>query len=137
MPNPRPQATIYTDGACIGNPGPGGYAAVIKQADATREFSGGYRLTHIHRMELIAAIVGLAMLEVPCRVKLLTDSQYVANGGAAGGRVFTSHADLWAELRALLEIHDADFIKASGHSEIAGNGGRMSYRAPRPAPNAL
>ena len=73
------RVTIYTDGACIGNPGPGGYGAVLLYGDHRRELSGGYRRTTNNRMELTAAIRGLAALKEPCQVKLFSDSGYLVN----------------------------------------------------------
>ena len=71
------QVTLYTDGSCLGNPGPGGYAAVLIYNHHRKELSQGYRLTTNNRMELMAAIAGLQALTTPCQVQLTTDSQYV------------------------------------------------------------
>ena len=73
------RVTIYTDGACLGNPGPGGYGVVLLHGEYRRELSGGYRLTTNNRMELTAAIQGLAALKQPCQVQLVSDSEYVVN----------------------------------------------------------
>ena len=78
------QVTIYTDGACIGNPGPGGYGAVILFGHHRKEISCGYRETTNNRMELLAAIVALKALNEPCAVSLHSDSEYVVNGMAKG-----------------------------------------------------
>ncbi|MDO8672910.1 MAG: RNase H family protein, partial [Dehalococcoidia bacterium] len=71
------QVTIYTDGACIGNPGPGGYGVVLHQGSERKELSGGYRRTTNNRMEILAAIVGLESLKGSCSVTLYSDSQYL------------------------------------------------------------
>ncbi len=71
--------TIYSDGACIGNPGPGGYGVVLLHGAHRKELSGGFRLTTNNRMEILAAIVGLEALKTKCRVTLYTDSQYLVN----------------------------------------------------------
>jgi len=68
------RVTIYTDGACLGNPGPGGYGVILQYGDQRKELSGGYRLTTNNRMELTAAIRGLAALKEPCQVQLISDS---------------------------------------------------------------
>ena len=72
--------TIYTDGACLGNPGPGGYAAILLSGTNRREVTGAHPATTNNRMELMAAIAGLEALKVPCEVSLYTDSRYVADG---------------------------------------------------------
>src|SRR5690554_884145 len=74
------QVSIYTDGSCLGNPGPGGYGVVIEYGPHRKELSGGYRLTTNNRMELLAAIKGLQALKRPCSVVLTTDSQYLRQG---------------------------------------------------------
>lgn len=74
------QITLYTDGSCLGNPGPGGYAAVLIYKQHRKELAQGYELTTNNRMELMAAIAGLQSLSEPCQVRLTTDSQYVRQG---------------------------------------------------------
>ena len=74
-----PKVTIYTDGACIGNPGPGGYGIVLLYGDRRKELSGGFRLTTNNRMEIMAAIVGLEALRRPCAVTVYTDSRYLTD----------------------------------------------------------
>ncbi|CCQ11707.1 Ribonuclease HI [Pseudoalteromonas luteoviolacea B = ATCC 29581] len=71
---------IYTDGSCLGNPGPGGYGVLLKYGKHEKRLSQGYQLTTNNRMELMAAIIGLEVLKEPCNVKLVTDSQYVKQG---------------------------------------------------------
>ena len=121
--------TIYTDGSCIGNPGPGGYGVVLLHGDSRRELSGGYRRTTNNRMELLAAIVGLEALKERCRVALHSDSQYLvnavrkgwaekwrANGWRRGKREKALNPDLWDRLLGLCENHDVDFKWVRGHS---------------------
>lgn len=123
--------TIYTDGACIGNPGPGGYGVVLRYAERRRELSGGYRKTTNNRMELLAAIVGLEALKEKCRVTLYSDSEYLVNGIKQGwARRWRANgwmrnkkdralnSDLWQRLLRLTEYHRVEFIWVRGH---AGN----------------
>jgi len=122
---------IYTDGACQGNPGPGGYGVVLLYGEHRKELSGGYRLTTNNRMEMMAAIVGLRSLTAPCNVTLYTDSQYVVNAITKGWakkwrannwmRNKTEKAvnpDLWEELLTLCDEHQVTFKWVRGH---AGN----------------
>jgi ribonuclease HI len=123
--------TIYTDGGCKNNPGPGGYGAVIIEVGKRREISKGYRLTTNNRMELMACIAALKSLENPGEVVLHSDSQYVVNGIEKGwakrwrsnGWMRTKmeaaeNADLWAELLALCDRRPVHFVWVRGH---AGN----------------
>jgi ribonuclease HI len=125
------QVTIYTDGACINNPGAGGYGVVILSDEGRQELSGGYRLTTNNRMELMGAIVGLSALPEKSIVTLYSDSQYVVNGVTAGwakkwranGWMRTKsekaiNPDLWAQLLDLTEAHRVNFQWVRGH---AGN----------------
>ena len=82
-PDPK-TVTIYTDGACIRNPGPGGYGVVLLHNEHRKELSGGYRLTTNNRMELMAAIVGLRALKTACAVTLVSDSEYLVTSMQAG-----------------------------------------------------
>jgi ribonuclease HI len=120
---------IYTDGACTGNPGPGGYGVVLKYGEKRREISGGYRRTTNNRMELSAAIVGLETLRYRCRVTLYTDSRYLAdgitkgwarrwraNGWMRGPDAPAVNPDLWARLLDLCEAHDVQFVWVKGHA---------------------
>ena len=122
---------IYTDGGCIDNPGPGGWAAVILEGDTRTEISGGYRFTTNNRMELQACIQAMKSLTKGAKAEIFTDSQYVANavekGWALGWRSRNwmrdkthraENADLWAELLGLLESHEVSFHWVRGH---AGN----------------
>ncbi len=120
---------IYTDGACTGNPGPGGYGVVIINDGKTTELSQGYRLTTNNRMELLAAIVGLGSLKQPSLVKLFTDSKYLsdainlgwadtwrAKGWRKTGRGKILNPDLWKQFMNLLDIHDVRLIWVKGHA---------------------
>jgi ribonuclease HI len=120
---------IFTDGACTGNPGPGGYGTILRSGEKTIELSAGYRRTTNNRMELLAVITGLQKLRFPCSVTLYTDSKYVANGielGWAkkwrfnGWRKSTGEAalnsDLWSTLLDLCDMHDVQFVWVKGHS---------------------
>jgi ribonuclease HI len=125
---------VYTDGGALGNPGPGGYGAVVTLGGSTREFSGGFRLTTNNRMELTACIVGLSALEAPSSVTLYSDSKYVVDGITKGWakrwrannwmRTKTDKAgnpDLWARLLSLCEKHDVEFRWVKGHAGNPGN----------------
>jgi ribonuclease HI len=131
MTNSLKQVTIYTDGACLGNPGPGGYGVVLLYGEVRKELSGGYRHTTNNRMEMMAAIVGLESLKEPCTVTLYSDSQYVVNAITKGWakkwrannwqRNKTEKAvnpDLWEQLLTLCDRHKVTFCWVRGH---AGN----------------
>lgn len=128
------KVTIYTDGACSGNPGPGGWAAVLQYKDSTREISGAEAQTTNNRMELTAAIRALALLKFPCSVELHTDSAYmhrafeekwidrwVINDWKTSSKKPVENKDLWMELIALTNTHNVSFIKVKGHSDNALN----------------
>ena len=124
---------IFTDGACSGNPGPGGWGVVLRFGSAEKELSGGERETTNNRMELTAAIMGLSALKEPCSVRLVTDSKYVAdaitkgwavswrqNGWRKADKKPALNSDLWERLLELLQIHEVtiDWIKGhAGHPE--------------------
>jgi len=123
------EVTIYTDGACSGNPGAGGYGVILCQDEARRELSAGYRLTTNNRMEIMAAIAGLKALKPGCRVTLYTDSQYVAQGITQGWAVKwrangwmrnkkekAINPDLWAVLLDLCDLHEVKFEWVRGHA---------------------
>ncbi|MCI0527511.1 MAG: ribonuclease HI, partial [Nitrospira sp.] len=123
--------TIYTDGGCINNPGPGGYGAVLLYGNHRKELSGGFRLTTNNRMEIMAAIVGLQALKTRCNVTLYTDSQYLVNSMMKGwARRWRSkgwmrnkeekalNPDLWEQLLDLCDQHNVEFVWVKGH---AGN----------------
>ena len=125
---------IYTDGACKGNPGPGGYGVVLISGGRKRELSGGFRKTTNNRMELLACIEGLRSLKRPCNVVLTSDSKYVVNAmvkgwakrwRSRGWRLSPSkpakNPDLWAQLLDLCSEHKVDFTWVKGHSEHPEN----------------
>lgn len=127
----REGTIIFTDGACLGNPGPGGYGVVIVQGDHIREISGGFRNTTNNRMEIMAAIAGIEALEGRRQVTLYSDSQYLVNAITNGWakrwkanrwmRTTTEkalNADLWERLLGLCEDYDIEFKWIRGH---AGN----------------
>ena len=120
--------TIYTDGACSGNPGPGGWAAVLRYGSAEKELSGGERETTNNRMELTAVIRALEALKEPCRVTVYTDSQYISRAMTEGWLAnwkragFTKkgglkNAELWQELDTLLQRHKVTFRWVKGHAD--------------------
>ena len=113
------QVTLYTDGSCLGNPGPGGYAAVLHCNGRTKEITGSTNHTTNNRMELQAVIAGLQALKCRCQVTVVTDSQYVAtiltNGRAK------ANLDLVQELRQLARQHDITVQQVRGHSGHAMN----------------
>jgi len=127
------QVTIYTDGACSGNPGPGGWGAVLLYKDTVRELSGGEGLTTNNRMELLGAISALSALKEPCEVGLYTDSQYITNainkGWLAGWKAKgwkrkdgeLQNPDLWQELDRLLGLHKVSFFWVRGHADNEHN----------------
>ncbi len=124
---------IFTDGACSGNPGPGGWGAILRYEGREKELSGGERETTNNRMELTAVIKSLSALKEPCKVRLVTDSKYVADGITKGWAASWQkngwrkadkkpalNPDLWEELLRLIEIHDVtiDWVKGhAGHPE--------------------
>lgn len=128
------QVTIYTDGACEGNPGPGGYGVVLLHAGGRRELSEGYRLTTNNRMELLAVIRGLEALKERCRVTLHSDSRYVIDGIEKGWaarwrandwmrnkKEAAINSDLWGRLLDLCGAHDIKFRWVRGHSGVPEN----------------
>ena len=119
---------IYTDGACSGNPGPGGWGAILIHGDTERELSGGEAHTTNNRMELRAAIEALEALKRPCRVDLFTDSQYLrqgvtawihgwkARGWLTADRKPVKNADLWRRIDAARERHAVTWHWVKGHA---------------------
>ena len=125
---------IYTDGACKGNPGAGGWCAILEYEGKEKELCDGERLTTNNRMELIAAIEGLKALKTQCRVNLYSDSQYLVNainkgwldgwkkkGWKKADKSPVLNDDLWKELDSLLSIHEVTFIWVRGHDGHAYN----------------
>ncbi|MGE3142493.1 MAG: ribonuclease HI [Hyphomonadaceae bacterium] len=127
---------IWTDGACSGNPGPGGWGAVLKFGDVEKELSGGERATTNNRMELLGAIEALKALKRPSKVRLHTDSQYVKNGITSwihnwkkrGWKTAdnkpVANADLWQKLEEAAHVHQIEWKWVRGH-----NGDVMNERA--------
>ncbi len=123
------EVTIYTDGACSGNPGPGGWGAILIYGEHKKELSGGERQTTNNRMELLGVITALEALKEPCRVTLYTDSQYIVNAvnegwlsswkqknwKRKGGDV--KNPDLWQRVYELISVHEVKFIWVKGHAE--------------------
>ena len=120
--------TIYTDGACSGNPGPGGWAAILSYKGTEKEISGGEPETTNNRMELTAVIRALALLKESCTVDVYTDSQYVSKAITEGwlkkwkAAGFTKkgglkNAEMWKELDGLLQKHQVSFHWVKGHAE--------------------
>ena len=120
---------LFTDGACSGNPGPGGWGAILRYGTAEKELSGGEANTTSNRMELSAGINGLAALKEPCRVTIQSDSRYVVdaiekgwarswkqNGWRKADKKPALNADLWEKLLTLLDIHDVTFVWIKGHA---------------------
>ncbi len=120
---------LYTDGACSGNPGPGGWGVILKYKDAEREMSGGEAETTNNRMEITAVIEGLRALKEPCSVDVYSDSKYVvdavnlgwvfkwkANGWMRNKKEKALNPKLWDELLSLLEIHNVTFHWVKGHN---------------------
>lgn len=128
------KVVIYTDGACSGNPGAGGYGVVLIYGGTKRELSEGYRLTTNNRMEVLAVIKGLEALKEPCQVTLYSDSKYVvdaiqkgwvtkwkANGWYRNKKERASNVDLWERLLVQLEHHQVTFQWVKGHADNPGN----------------
>ncbi|MCG8504082.1 MAG: ribonuclease HI [Sphingomonadales bacterium] len=129
----RSPVVIYTDGACSGNPGPGGWGALLTFDGKEKELSGGARETTNNRMELTAAIEALKALKRPCRVTLWTDSTYVkdgitkwihnwkAKGWKTANKKPVKNADLWQALEAAMARHDVTWKWVKGHAGHPGN----------------
>ena len=120
---------IFTDGACSGNPGPGGYGVVLRFGTVEKELSGGEASTTNNRMELMGVITGLSALKEPCAVDLYTDSKYVfdavdkgwvytwrKNGWRKADKKPALNVDLWEQLLPLLERHRVEFVWVRGHA---------------------
>ena len=120
---------LYSDGACSGNPGPGGYGIILKYGDHYKELSGGFRNTTNNRMELMAVIKGLETLKEPCEVVVVSDSRYIvdsmekgwarkwrANGWKRNKKEAALNPDLWERLLDLCEKHSVRFTWVNGHA---------------------
>ncbi len=125
----KDEVTIYTDGACSGNPGPGGWGTILSARGVKKELSGGERSTTNNRMELTAVIRGLQALKRPCKVTVVTDSKYVADAVTLGWakrwkaqgwmrnkKEKALNPDLWEELLTLLSVHEVTFSWVKGHA---------------------
>ncbi|GAW86504.1 ribonuclease HI [Bathymodiolus platifrons methanotrophic gill symbiont] len=124
---------IYTDGACRGNPGPGGWGVWLKRGDAEKELFGGEQETTNNRMELMAAIQALEILNQPCAVKLYSDSKYVLQGitewmvnwkkrgWKTAAKKPVKNEDLWRRLDSAMQKHEIDWTWVKGHSGNPGN----------------
>ncbi|MFN4116499.1 MAG: ribonuclease HI [Inhella sp.] len=129
----KPEVTLYTDGACKGNPGPGGWGAWMLSGGHSKELCGGARSTTNNQMEMTAVIEALATLKRSCKIQLYTDSEYVLKGmtewmpgwvrrgwrTAAGQPV--KNAELWQRLVALAALHEIDWHWVKGHAGHEGN----------------
>lgn len=124
------KVTIYTDGACSGNPGKGGWGAILIYGDAVKEISGGEDNTTNNRMELKAVIEALKALKSPCDVEIYSDSAYVVNAFTqkwidnwiknnwkTAYKKSVKNVDLWQELLVLIKTHNVTFKKVKGHSD--------------------
>ncbi|MCG0277537.1 MAG: ribonuclease HI [Thermanaeromonas sp.] len=131
---PLKEVVIYTDGACSGNPGPGGWAAVLLYGGHRKELSGAAAVTTNQRMELTAALEALKALKEPCRVKLYSDSAYLvnafregwikrwqANGWRTAKKEPVENQDLWQELLRVASQHQIEWVKVTGHSDSKEN----------------
>lgn len=121
---------LYTDGACSGNPGPGGWGAILKYGDMEKELSGYDPMTTNNKMELLSVITALKLLKEPCKVDVYSDSKYVvdgitkgwakswkAKGWIKGDKKPAKNPELWDELLTLLETHTVTFHWVKGHAE--------------------
>ena len=124
------KVTIYTDGACSGNPGPGGWGAILMYQGNKKEISGGKKNTTNNEMELTAVIEALKILKFPCQVDLYSDSAYVVNAflqnwignwiknnWKTSSKEPVKNQELWKELYELTKTHQVTFIKVKGHSD--------------------
>ena len=124
------EVIIYKDGACSGNPGPGGWGSILMYKGNKKEISGGNHDTTNNIMELTAVIEGLKLLKFPCKVKLYSDSAYVVNafnqkwiygwlknGWKNSSKDPVKNKELWQELYELTKIHEVEFIKVKGHAD--------------------
>ncbi len=125
----KKQVELFTDGACSGNPGPGGWGAILRSGEHEKELCGGEAQTTNNRMELTAVIEGLSALKYPCSVRLVTDSKYVADGISKGwaqswrnngwrkaDKKPAQNPDLWEKLLDLVAVHDVTIEWIKGHA---------------------
>lgn len=134
MEDKKYNVTIYTDGACSGNPGAGGWGAILMHEGVQKEFSGFDKETTNNKMELTAVIEALKKLKKPCKVQLYSDSAYVVNAMVLGwlenwknnawrgsDKKPVKNIELWQKLDELLKIHEVEFIKVKGHADNEHN----------------
>ncbi len=132
--NDKKRVTLYTDGACSGNPGLGGYGGILIYGDVRKEYSGAEAKTTNNRMEIMAVIVGLKYLKYPCIVDVYSDSAYTVNafnegwiygwkrnGWKKADKKEVQNIDLWKELYALTKTHEVRFYKVAGHADDSLN----------------
>ena len=125
----KKKVLLYTDGACSGNPGPGGYGAILIYNNIEKEISGAEKETTNNKMEIMAVLKGLEMLKEPCEVIVYSDSAYVVNTVDKGwiyswkknnwkkaDKSKVKNVELWEEMLRLMQIHDVTFVKVKGHS---------------------
>lgn len=132
--NPTKEVAIYTDGACRGNPGPGGYGIILVYKETKKEIAEGYRWTTNNRMELMALVKALSLLKEPCRLEITTDSKYLLGGidegwleswkskgwkTKQGSNV--QNKDIWVKLDELLQPHITNFTWVKGHADNPEN----------------
>lgn len=124
------EVKLYTDGACSGNPGPGGYGAILIYNGVEKEISGAEKETTNNKMEIMAVLEGLKMLKEPCSVTIYSDSAYVVNSINQGwiygwkknnwrkkDKSVVKNIELWEEMLRLMSVHKVKFIKVKGHSD--------------------
>lgn len=130
----KKHVVIYTDGACSGNPGPGGFGVILQYGEHRREISRGFAETTNNRMELLGVITALEALNMPCQVDLYSDSKYVIDAVQKGWAVKwrsknwmrtpkepAKNPDLWERLLRLLDVHDVTFHWVKGHAQNENN----------------
>ncbi len=129
----RKTVRLITDGSCLGNPGPGGWACILRYGSHSMELSGAEPHTTNNRMELMAAIKGLEVLKQPCIVEIVTDSEYLKNGitqwiygwkrkgWVTSGKKPVVNQDLWKRLDELVEMHETTWAWTKGHASHSDN----------------
>ena len=126
----RKEVKLYTDGACSGNPGPGGYGAILIYKGVEKEIAGAELNTTNNKMEIMAVIKGLEMIKEPCNVTVYSDSAYVVNTIQMGwldswrknnwkkaDKSKVKNIELWEQLIELMKVHNVTFVKVKGHSD--------------------
>jgi ribonuclease HI len=130
----KPEVVVYTDGACSGNPGPGGWAAILLHGERRKEIWGAEKWTTNNRMELTAVIEALKCLKKPCKVTVYSDSAYIVNcfqqgwykkwqrnGWQTSQKQPVENKDLWMRLLDLMDTHEVQYVKVKGHADNALN----------------